>query len=304
MNDDPSLIAQAWFQWLALGREYVGAHVASRAELEAVTAEDLHELHRRFVHPGNALIGISGDYDRAELLPLLDELFADWKSSASAPPSEPAAWPVAPEPGVYVVRGDFAQAQVFVGHHVVDLEKLSPDYPATQILDFALGYGRVFYRSRAMGISYGASVYLHVENEDPLLQGSGSCRPEAATDLAAMLLEEMQGIRNNPLGDEEIETSRAFRVGLLISESEVPRALIRSRLADLAEGRPEDFQDRYLRGLQQCTAHDLATLVEQRFLPPEEMVVLVVGDPDRFARPLEDLGLGAPQELEPVIFGE
>jgi zinc protease len=304
LNDEPGRIASLRLEWMARGREYPGSWNKTRAELESVTADDLRRLHGRFVHPENVIIGVSGDYDPGELHRLLDQLFGDWKGAADFEPPSPDLWTAQPEPGVYVVPGDFEQSHLAIGYHIPELSKLSADYAGARILDFAVGYGRIFYRSRQEGLSYGSSLFLHVGADDALLEAVGSCRPEATVDLASMLVDELRGMRSRPVTREELDTSRTFRLGMVISESEVPRRLISTQLADLAEGRPADFQGDYLRGLLECTPEDLQGIVERYLIPLEEMVVMVVGDPSRFERSLTELGLGDVVELEPIAFGE
>jgi predicted Zn-dependent peptidase len=177
-----------------------------------------------------------------------------------------------------------------IGHHVPGLSQLSADYAGSRILDFAVGYGRIFYRSREEGLSYGASMFFDIGADEALLRAFGSCRPEATTDMAAMLVDELRAMRDKPVTTEEIAAARAFRVGMVISQSETPRRLIGTRLTDLAEGRPADFLQSYLHGLLACTAGDLPGIVERHLLRPEEMVVVIVGDPGEFSRPLAELG--------------
>lgn len=304
LNDSPERVAAQWFRWLASGRDYPGARVLGRAEVAAVGPEDLRHLHGAFVHPENLVLGVSGDYDPAAIGVLLDGIFAEWKGEEGYAPPVLQDWPVEPSRGVFLVPEESAQSHVHVGHRVSGLDKLSADYAASQIWDFAVGYGRVFYRSREEGLSYGATVYLGVGSDDAYLDGMGSCRPEVTGALARVLLDELQRVREEPLDDGELETSRAFRVGLVISRSEVPRRLIRSRLVDLVEGRPDGFLADHLRRLQRCDTDDLERFAESRLLPPEEMVVLVLGDSAKVRGPLEELGLGPVRTLQAVRFGE
>jgi zinc protease len=303
INDHPNRIAARWFRWQTRGRDHLGSRIETRASFEAVTSDDLHELHGRFVHPVNAILGVSGDVDLTELAGRLDDLFAGWETEGFEAPAL-RDWPVEPSAGVFLVPGEFAQSHVEVGHYLPNLGMSSTDYPGSQILDFAVGYGRLFYRSREAGLTYGTGVVLRIGSEDGLLESFGSCRPEVTSDLVEMILEELRGVKTNPLSADEIAASRTFRVGGLISESEVSRRLLRSRLVDLSEGRTESFRNEYLRGLQACSPEGVQGIVERHFAPEDELTVLVVGDPSKFDRSLDELGLGEVTELAPVVFGE
>jgi hypothetical protein len=62
-------------------------------------------------------------------------------------------------------------------------------------------------------------------------------------------------------------------------------------------GYPDDYlmtwRDRLAR-----VGRDDVMRAARRFLHPEALAVLVVGDPKAFDRPLEDLGLGAPRLIQ------
>jgi zinc protease len=304
INDDPGRVASVWLSWLARGRDHPGARLPTRAALDSVGVEALRRIHRRFVDPKGAVIGASGDFDPRDMKRTLDRLFADWRGAPDYAPPRLNDWPVAAAPGLYLLPGSWEQSHVEIGRHVPGLGRRSPDHAAAQILDFAVGYGRIFYRSRSEGLSYGASMFLDADDDDALLEAFGSCRPEATADMAAMLVDELRKARQNPPDESEIATSRTFRVGGVISTSEVPRRAIGTRIGDIAEGRGEDFLKKYLAGLQACGPEDVRRVAERCLAEPSGMVVLVLGDPEKFGRPLAELGLGEPVRLEPAVFGE
>jgi zinc protease len=305
IRNRPSRIAEKRLDWLLLGRDNPEAHVETRAEIEAVTREDVLELHRLFVHPSRAIIGASGDFDRGELAALLEDLLREWAAGAEAPiPLVKADWKPAPSPGVYLLPGDYAQSQICVGRIDSRLALGSADYPVSKVTDFAFGWGRIYYRSREKGLSYGTAVFIRTDDEKSSVLGFGSGRAEVTGELVRVILDGMRNLSEEPFTADEVEAARTYRIGAEVSEDERPRDVVRGQVRDVVEGRPFDFREKYIAGLKRATAEDVNAAARKYLAPIDSLVVLVVGDPNRFAEPLEALGLGEAKILEPYTFGE
>ncbi|MBN1826494.1 MAG: insulinase family protein [Candidatus Eisenbacteria bacterium] len=304
INQTPSRIAEQRFLQLLYGEKHPEARLETRAEITAVGREDLAALHGRFAHPRNAWIGVAGDFDPEDIKERLNRLFGEWAREAGLfVESEKREWPLGSSPGLFLLPGEHAQSHIRIGRIVPGLRLDSPDYPATQILDFALGFGRMYYRSRSEGISYGAAVMLSVDDEKAVLNGFGSCRNDAADDMIRLFLEEMAAVMDRPITEEEAETSRFFRLSLEASRDERPRNSVYRVLRDRVAGRPIDRRERYIEGIQSATLEEIAAAAHY-MAPHDSLTVIVVGDPSSFDTPLDSLGFGAPTILDPVLFGE
>lgn len=304
INNDPGAIAGQRMGWLIWGEEHPAAHVDTRAEIEGVTQAGLRAIHARYVRPPNAVIGVSGDFRRAEMLARLNELFRDWPASGSYEPPVAASWDPRPASGVYLLRGDYAQSQVRISRLIPGLTDRSPDLAACRLLSFALGYERVFYRTREEGLSYGTYVALGVGDETSQLRGGGSGRGDATLPLLRAMFEEIAALPTRPVTSEELEAARILQVGGEIQESETAAAIVQRRVESRLRDRPEDFYEQLLRRLREATTEDLARVGASYVTRDDPWVVLVLGNPDTFGEPLESLGLGPVQELQPIVFGE
>jgi len=304
INNDPAAIAAQRLGWLVWGQDHPAAHVDTRAEIEGVTPAGLRAIHARYVRPENAVIGVSGDFRRAEMLARLNELFREWPATGPYEPPVAAPWDPHPAPGVYLLRGDYAQSQVRIARMVPGLTESSPDLAACRLLSFALGYERVFYRTREEGLSYGTYVALSVGDEYSQLRGGGSGRSEATLPLLRAMLGEIADLPARPVTSEELEAARILQVGGEIQSSETAAAIVQRRVESLLRDRPEDFYEQLLRRLREATPEDLARVGTTYVTREDPWIVLVLGNPDTFGEPLESLGLGPVRELEPVVFGE
>lgn len=302
INNEPRTIAEKRLGWLVYGEGFPTSRLETRPDIEGVTVEDLLILHRRFVRPENALIGVSGDFDREQMFALLDKLFRDWKVPGPYEPPVMEPWIARPEPGVYLLRGDYEQSQIRAAR-IVDLTDESPDLAPANLLSSVLGYQRVFYRTREEGLSYGTFMSLNVGPERTLIRGAGSGRGDATLPLLRAILEETKRMEKDPATATELQSAKVSVIGSEIQTGETPAALVQRTVGDILQGRPADFRPRYVERVQAASSGDLARLTKQ-YLTGNDWVILVLGNPDQFGGSLESLGLGPLHELAPVKFGE
>jgi zinc protease len=105
-------------EWARLMRgEHFSTRPTTKAGLEAITRDDLVAFHTTWVHPGNFVLAVSGDFDTTAMIAKLDTLMAGWAAGTKAPPvPKPTHVPV---PGVYLIdKPDVNQGRVSLGHLV------------------------------------------------------------------------------------------------------------------------------------------------------------------------------------------
>jgi zinc protease len=304
IDNDPEQIADIRFWRLLDGPDYPGNQMDTRESIDAVGREDVERLHRRFVRPTNAVIGISGDFDPPRMMRTLNALLAGWVPADQDEPPVAAPWPPYPQPGVYFLRGEYEQNQVRIGRLYSGITNRSAEYPASMILSFAFGYGRVYYRTREEGLSYSTGVVFRVGEENASLFGRGSCRPDATGRLLRVILDEAARLGKEPLAEEELEPARVFQIGMEIRDQETPRAIVGETIDAIIRGLPEDYGDWKLRGLKNTNAAAVADLAERFVRFDDSTVVFVLGDPETFAGALDSLASRRIVELPPVRFGE
>lgn len=308
VNDNPDWLAERWFDRLLAGEDTPGWHVVSRADIEAVSREAVERLYRGFLRPEALVIGIAGDIDLAEARRRLQALFGDWQPAAASgeaalPPA--LVWERNPQPGVYLLPGDFSQCHVRFGRPIDELTDRDPDYPLARLLDYGVGYNRVYLRTRREGLSYGTATRLTADADWGQFFAFGSSAPEDLLDLLRAIREEVAAIgEGRPLTAEEVAGSRTFLLGRELLSLETLSGVVNRRIGDLVTGRGEDFMPRMIAGLQAADAASLAAAAQRWVDFGADPVLLVVGAPEGGAEALAALGLGPVTVLEPVRFGD
>jgi zinc protease len=204
---------------------------------------------------------------------------------------------------VYYLAGDYEQSHIRMGRLIPGLTEDSPEYPYVQLLGVGLGWGRVFYRSRAEGLSYGAGVDVSAGLDLGEWSGFGSGRGEVTGELLSLLREEVERIGSEPLDAKELEAARTFVLGSEIQDMETPRDVVGGILENICLERPEGYLEAQFEAYRSATVEDLERAA-MRSLPLDSLVVVVVGDPAAFLESLTALGWGDPQQLEPIDFGK
>ncbi len=303
INDNPDRLAETWFHRLLSGPESPEGRVHTRAGIEAVTRDDVLALYGSFVLPERVVVGVSGDIELPEAVALLESQLGDWRSETEAPPLEPYIWERTPRPGVFLLPGDFEQCHLRMGRGVAELTDRSADYPETKLLDFGVGYMRVYYRTRGAGLSYGTSTRLTANESRGRFWAWGSSRSGKIVDLITAVREEVADLSSRPLNDGEVATARTFIIGSLIRRMETARDVVSTRLDEISLGRPDGYTADLIAGLQAATGEQVAAAAARYAIFGDAPVVLIVGNPEGGVESLESLGLGPVTVLDPIEFG-
>jgi predicted Zn-dependent peptidase len=293
--DDPARLAYSELNRLLFGDHPVGWET-DEADLapERLTEETFRWLHGRIVCRDNVILGITGDTDWAVAGPLIERLVARIE-----PCAEPLPEPPVPEirrlPGVFLVEKEIEQSVVVMAHptdvHLAD----DPEYFAAMIGNSILGAGgfssRMLGRVRTEeGYAYSAtSLWTTPRTHEGVVGATTRTRPENTVPAIELILRTMAELRNDPPTGEEVGTTVDRIVNGFVFNFDMPSSIVARTMYYLAQELPEDWLERYWRGVQHVTPEQIRDVFAAH-LKPEEMTILVVGDPARIAADLATLG--------------
>jgi len=291
-NDEPGAIAGRAFARALYGDHPLG-RTPSVASVSAVDRADLIDFHRRYFHPNNLWLAVSGDFDRERLLALLERILGDWPRGEFTPQAVPPV-PAGGGAAVLVGQKDIPQTTVLIGE--LGIDKSAPDLHAVRVMNYILGGGG--FNSRMMrevrsnrGLAY--SVYSHFQ-VGRRLPGPfmASCETKAASTLEVVRLMRglMQQMREEPVTEEELALARESLVNSFVfaftDSHEVVTQLMRLAFYDY----PPDYLESYRDRVAAVSAEDVLRAARER-LHPERQVIVLVGDEAAFDAPPADLAL-------------
>lgn len=293
--DDPQRLAFTQFNRLMYGDHPVGWEMdASDLEPEDLTPERLHEVQRRILCPENLIIGITGDVSWPEMEAKLRRELRDWPPCSGTLPEYPEPR-IRSKPGVFLIPRELEQS-ILVMAHPADVHLGDGRYFAAQIGNAILGSGgfssRIMARIRTEeGYAYAASsIWTMPRRYQGIVGAVTRTRPENTVPALELILETMKEMSREDPTREEVGTAVDQIVNGFVFNFETMAQIISRRMFYLAQELPEDWLEQYVAGVEDVTPRSVHRVLRDN-LRPDDMIILVVGDPDRIGREgLERLG--------------
>ena len=290
-NDDQDEIAGRESTRLAYGADNPYARTAEYYTIAAVTRDDLLEWHRRTVAPNNIILGVAGDFDSAAMEQRLRQAFGSMPRGAPVAPARIAFHE--PAPGIYFIeKNDVNQSEIAM----VDLgtERRNPDYYAIEVMNQLFGGGfasRLFANIRTrMGLAYsvGGGVGSAYDHPGITRIAMGTKSGSTAAGIEA-LRKQMSDLITGHVKEEEIRKAKDAILNSFIFEFDSKEKVLAERMRYEFYGYPPDFLERFRAGIEKVTAEDVDR-VARKYIHPEKMAVLVVGNSKDFDRDLATFG--------------
>ncbi|MFQ5949313.1 MAG: M16 family metallopeptidase, partial [Nitrospiria bacterium] len=137
-NDRPSSIASREFWKEVYGADNPYARESTEETVKSIIQADLISFHKKYFAPNNMILGVTGDFDKAEMVKKIEKAFDGWETKAVEFPEVPPATD-RKEGGVYHVHRPIPQTQVRIGH--LGIKEENPDSFALSIMNDILGGG-------------------------------------------------------------------------------------------------------------------------------------------------------------------
>lgn len=302
-NDDAGdILAREW-PALVYGRDHFKGRDVTQASLEAITEAELRAFHARWVHPGNLVIGVSGDFEVEAMVKALTKALEGWEVGEEAP--LPPAPTHALAPGVYRIEKDIPQGKVHVGMR--GIRRDDPDYHALMVMSHILGQGgftsRITRRVRSdEGLAYDAGAAMIPGAYFPgEFRASFQSKSRTVALALKLIVEEVARIRTEPVDAKELEVAKGALIETFPRQFESPAATLSVFMSDAFTGRTHAWWKAYRDEVRAVTAEDVLRVAKEH-LDPKALAVLVVGKWEEIA-PGDLGGRASMAELVKEVFG-
>ena len=290
-NDEIGQIAQRESNKLAYGPNNPYARTAEYSTVAAVTREDLLNWHRRTVSPNNMILGITGDFDPAEMERKLRAAFDNWPKGEPFQPVKTEFHD--PVPGIYFIeKDDVNQSEIAIVE--LGIERRNPDYYAVEVMNELFGGGfssRLFVNIRTkLGLAYsvggGVGAEFDHSGETRISVGTKSSTTAAALDALKIQINDLvQG----GVKESEVKKAKDGILNSFIFEFDSKERVLAARMGYEFYGYPSDFLERFRAGVEKVTVADVER-VARKYIHPDKFAALVVGNSKDFDRPLSGFG--------------
>jgi len=248
----------------------------------AIRREDMVAFHKQYFFPNNFVFAVSGDFKTKDILAKLNDMLAGWPDHQVELPAIVAQIPD-PAPGVYMIeKEDVNQSRIRIGH--IGVQRDIPDQYALLVMNDILGGGgftsRIVRRVRSdEGLAYSAGSTF----DRPVLY-QGTFRAFFQTKHATgafgteLIMIEIDRIRTEKCDEEIVDNAKASFISNVVNPFSNKNNIVNTFAGDFYTGRDDAYWQDYAKNMEAVTADDVLA-VAQKYLHPDKLVFLVVGDP-------------------------
>jgi len=292
-RNEPASIAAKRFSNLLYGNGAYGNSIGGNAESVArITIDDVRRFYGQHFIPNNSSVVVSGDVNAKEAIELITRALGDWQ-----PGTEPARPTVTPKAfdatRVFVVdRPQAVQSEIRVGH--VGVARSTEDYFPLSVMNAIFGgvfNSRINLNLRERhGYTYGARSQFAFRRQAGPFVVAAPVRNEVTRESVTEMISELRRIRTGDIEDRELDDTKSYLIGVFPALVQTAYD-VASRLVDMElYGLPQDYFDTYRENIANVTREEI-TRVAQKYLDPERLLIVIVGNAREIRDPLGTLGL-------------
>jgi len=294
-NDPASIVGLAFSRVLYGTSHRFGTAIMGTAEtIKAMTVDDIRAFYNARYRPENATLLVVGDVTPDRALPLLESSFGKWKGVGTAPPHVVFPEPKTPGPReVYLVDKPGApQSQIRIGK--VGVPRSTPDYFPIQVMNTALGgsfSSRLNMNLREEhGYTYGASSFFDMRRAPGPSYATAGVQSDKTAEALKEFFNEFNAI-HELIPADELTRAKNY-IALSFPEQFETTGDISANLESLVVYQlPDDYYSRYVQNILAVTAAD-AQRVARKYITPDQMSVVIVGDRKSIEAGVRALNLG------------
>ncbi len=293
-NDNPGDIASREFRKLLYGDDSPYARTVEYATLGKIERQDLVDFYNQYFHPENVILGIVGDFDSQEIKELITAKFGDWQhGSVNSQPRVPQAVQKNSQGIFFANQPQLTQSNILLGHLGGQFD--SPDYPELDVMNEVLnGFGgRLFNEVRSrQGLAYSVYGVWSPRHDYPgIFIAGGQTRSEATVPFIKAIKAEIAKLRAEPITAQELANAKESILNSFVFNFADPSQTLARLMRYEYYSYPADFIFDYQRQVKATTIEDVQR-VAKKYLQPEKIVTIVVGNTEGIQPPLKELGVG------------
>jgi predicted Zn-dependent peptidase len=286
--DDPSRYAFREFRKL-LYRENPRGRLSSQISVKNIQRTDLVDFHRRFFHPQNVMLAITGDVTTAEALHLVRRYLGDWLASGRPERTPPPA--DKRNGAIHYLYKAIPQSVIVSGQ--LAPSKRDQDFYPFMILDFILGGGgfrsRIFQEVRSNhGLAYSTGSFYKARQDYGAFGAYAMTKSSSTAAVVTLISDIMTDVKERGVTQEELSwAKKSINNSFIFSFQDTDQIASQQMMLEY-DRLPQDFLKKYPQQIDKVTAEALQRTAS-RYLNRERAVTLVLGDEKAFDKPLSSL---------------
>ena len=262
--------------------------------VDAIMREHLLTFYEARYVPGGTTIIAAGDVSVDDVEAMVRRAFGDWRGAAPERVVSDDV-PARQERAVHIIaKSDAPQTELRLGH--VGIPRNHPDFFPVNVMNAVLGglfNSRINLNLReAHAYTYGAFSAFEWRRQAGPFVVSTAVRSDITDAAAKEILLEIDRIRAEAIAPDELSLATSYLDGVFPIRFETTAAIAAALSVLVIHKLPEDYYDTYRDRVRAMTVEQILQAA-QRYLHPESLQLVAVGDPAAIKGPLEKLGFNA-----------
>jgi zinc protease len=297
MHDQPTAIASAAFNSILFGREHPYGRMTNETTIKGFAVNDLKNIYKKYFVANNSYIVVVGDIKAGELKSKLESAFGKWQTGDVKEEKIPAPLQVSKRVVYLVDKPGAAQSVINIGR--IGAVRLTPDYNPLIVMNTLLGgsfTSRLNNNLREVhGYTYGASSRFMFRPVPGSFVAASSVQTEVTDKALTEFFKELNAIRE-PISAEEISRGKNL-VALSYPGNFQTVADIASQIEEIINyNLSPDYFNKYVTSIFNVKGEEVGS-VAKKYVVPDQMIVIVVGDKAKVEEGIKALNLGEIKNL-------
>jgi zinc protease len=296
---EPNYIASNTMNRLLYGEQHIFSRnrKGTPASVNAITLDDLKQYYEKNFSPTLARFNIAGNVTQDQVIASLASLEQKWQAKQVAFPQYAIPAPQ-DKPSLYFVDVPGSKQSVIQAGYLA-LSRKDPDYYPATVMNYKFGGSfsgilNMILREEK-GFTYGARSYFNELKNPASFIASSSVRSDATLESLTIFKTEMEKYR---MGISEANLE--FTKNALLKSNTRRFETLNSLLGMLSSIGKYDLPADYIlqeEEIVRTMSQDRLKALAEKYMVPDRMVYLIVGDAATQLKDIEKAGLGKPEVI-------
>lgn len=277
ITDDPQKLAFREFNRLMYQHNPRG-RVPVISSVEKIHREDLFQFHKRFFHPQNIMITVTGDIKEADAIDKVKQYFGAWPSLEIQKDVIPA--PAKQKGRIYFLSKDIPQSIIICGY--LAPSKRNEESYAFEVLDFIIGSGgfrsRIFQQVRSdLGLAYSAGSFYRAMSDYGVFGAYAITSTDSTPKVLSLIRFIINDVRRHSISQNELDWAKNAINNSFIFSFLSANQIAHQEMINTYDLLPEDYLATYRDNIGKVMIGGVK-MVAGKYLSFHDATTLVVGN--------------------------
>jgi zinc protease len=297
---NPDAIADLVFEKLIFGNNNILSNntLGTEESVNSIVIDDMKNFYTAFFSPSVSYLSIVGDITQDKAIRTLGSLVAQWPLKEVTIPEYPLPEALSKSEIYFVDFPDAKQSVINIGH--LSMAYTDNDFYPASVMNYKLGGSfsgivNLILREEK-GFTYGARTSFDGSEYPGPFVANASVQSSATLEAVQIFKTEMDKYRQG-VSEEDLSFTKNALSKSNARRFETIDALL-GMLNNIARyNLPKDYVKQNETIVREMTAEHHQELAK-KYIQPDKMIYLIVGDAKTQLKPLQKLGLGTPKMLD------